>query len=108
MLVSWISIQQPLELGDIILIVPHETEPYRWSEAFVIQVRSDYVHLLFASGYNIRRARGYLWVITNKLDENLARQEVDEFPAGFEPPIDHIPPPSRPGIAEIYYNMSDE
>ena len=108
-LIRWISIQLPIVLGDVVLIVPHATEEYSWKEAFVVRVGPTYIHLFItSSGIIIRRSRAYLWAITNERDWQLRGLEATEFPQGYEPPDNYLPPPSRAGVPEVYYDRGDE
>ena len=108
-LICWISIQLPIVLGDVVLIVPHATEEHSWKEAFVIRVGPTYIHLLITPrGEIIRRSRAYLWAITNERDLELRGLESFEFPRGYEPPDNYLPPPSRAGVAEVYYDRGED
>lgn len=69
------------------------------------------MYISIEAGEIFRRAREYLLAITNGIndddrddDKDLPGLEANEFPEGFEPPADFVPPPSRPGFSEIHYN----
>ena len=108
-LLRWIQIQNPLELGDCVLIVPHESEPHSWKHAFVIRAsRNRYSLLTVPRGEIIWRTDHYLWAITNEQDEYTSGLEVFEFPRGYEPPDSYQPPPTQPGVAQLYYDRENE
>ena len=88
--------QSPILLGDIVFILPRDSDEYSFNKGFVVQVGVKQVYVQTQLGL-IRRERDNLWAITHSAGSN-------NFPLGFEPPDDYVTPPPREGVCEIYYN----
>ena len=93
--------QSPILLGDIVFILPRDSDKYSFNEGFVVQVREKQVYVKMRLGL-IRRKRENLWAIT--YSEGGTQFQRNHFPLGFEPPEDYVTPPPREGVDEIYYN----
>ena len=64
-----------------------------------------YIHLLITPrGEIIRQSRADLWATTNERDWQLRGLEAVEFSRGYKPPDNYLPPPSRAGVTEVYYD----
>ena len=93
--------QTPALLGDIVLILPRTADFYSGFEATVIKILPAQVYLQTRLGNIIRRKRTNLWVITN---QDIRPPERDQFPIGYEPDINYLPPPARFDVNDLYFD----